>query len=375
MLFSSYRLGDLVLPNRIVMPPMTRSRAAKGNVATPLMAQYYAQRACAGLIVTEGTQISQQGQGYAWTPGIHSEEQVAGWRLVTDAVHAAGGRIFAQLWHVGRLSHVSFQPGGRAPVSSSALVAEGVKVFIDPEGKGPQGGMGEMVQHSTPRALTVEEIREVVKDFATAAANALRAGFDGVELHGANGYLINQFIDSGTNVRNDEYGGSLGNRLRFLREVTEAVMGVVGAQRVGVRLAPLTTLQGAVDATPQATYLAAAKLLDDLGVAYLHIAEADWDDAPEMPRAFKEALRLIYGGTFIYSGKYTKTRAESALQEGWADLIGFGRPFIANPDLPRRLREDLPLAAPDPSRYFGGDAAGYTDYAQWEPSACESFGE
>ncbi len=326
MLFSPYALGHLTLPNRIVMPPMTRSRAASGEVATALMAEYYSQRAGAGLIVSEGTQISRQGQGYAWTPGIHSAEQVAGWRQVTDAVHAAGGRIFAQLWHVGRVSHTSLQPGNAAPVSSSALVAEGVKVFVDPQGRGAQAGGGEMVQHSAPRALAVEEIREIVADYAQAARNALDAGFDGVELHGANGYL----------------------RCRPRRSRPVA--------------APLTTLQGAVDDTPQATYLAAARLLDEIGVAYIHIAEADWEDAPAMSAAFKEALRIVYRGSLIYSGMYTKARAEEALARGWADLIGFGRPFIANPDLPYRLEHDLALADGDRSTYFGGGAAGYTDY-------------
>lgn len=368
MLFTPHRLGTLELPHRIVMPPMTRSRAGAGNVPTALMAAYYAQRASAGLIVSEGTQISPQGQGYAWTPGIHSAEQVAGWRRVTDAVHAAGGRIFAQLWHVGRVSHVSLQPGGAAPVSSSPLSAEGVKVFIDPEGKGPQAGVGGMVQHSAPRALSEAGIAQVVQDFAAAARNALEAGFDGVELHAANGYLLNQFIDSRANTRTDGYGGSLPGRLRFLREVTAAVVAVVGRERIGVRLAPLTTLQGAVDDTPESTYLAAARVLDEIGVAYLHIAEADWEDAPEMSAAFKEALRLIYGGTLIYAGQYTAERAEAALRKGWADLIGFGRPFIANPDLPERLRRGAPLTAPDASRFFGGGAAGYTDYPPATPT-------
>lgn len=362
MLFTRYQLGPLRTTNRIVMPPMTRSRAASGNVATELMAEYYRQRASAGLIISEGTQISQQGQGYAWTPGIHTTEQVTGWRKVTDAVHSAGGLIFAQLWHVGRVSHTSLQPDHGAPVSSSPLVAKGVKVFIDPYNLGPQAGIGEMIQHSTPRALEISEIRDIVRTYAQAARNALEAGFDGVELHGANGYLINQFIDSQANSRNDQYGGTLPNRLRLLREVCEAVVEVVGKDRVGVRLAPLTTLQGAVDDTPEATYLAAAKLLDEIGVAYIHIAEADWDDAPPMPAAFKEALRLIYSGTLIYSGKYTQERAEDALAKGWADLIGFGRAFIANPDLPLRLERGLPLAVGDRATYFGGDAAGYTDY-------------
>lgn len=369
MLFTPYSLGPLPLANRIVMPPMTRSRAGQGNVATAEMARYYAQRASAGLIVSEGTQISPQGQGYAWTPGIHSAEQVAAWRVVTDAVHAAGGRIYAQLWHVGRVSHVALQPGNAAPVSSSALQADGVKVFVDPAGVGPEAGVGEMVQHSMPRALAEDEIPGIVADYAQATRNALAAGFDGVELHGANGYLINQFIDSQANIRTDGYGGSLSNRLRFLREVVVAVVGVAGGERVGVRLAPLTTLQGAVDDTPQATYLAAAHLLDQLGVGYLHIAEADWEDAPVMPLAFKEALRMIYSGTLIYAGKYTMERAQAALANGWADLIGFGRPFIANPDLPTRLREGAALNDPDRATYFGGGAEGFTDYPVWEAAA------
>ncbi|MBF2966187.1 alkene reductase, partial [Pseudomonas aeruginosa] len=230
-------------------------------------------------------------------------------------------------------------------------------------------GGGEMVQHSAPRALAVEEIREIVADYAQAARNALDAGFDGVELHGANGYLINQFIDSQANARNDQYGGSLENRLRFLREVAEAVTAVVGRERIGVRLAPLTTLQGAVDDTPQATYLAAARLLDEIGVAYIHIAEADWEDAPAMPAAFKEALRIVYRGSLIYSGMYTKARAEEALARGWADLVGFGRPFIANPDLVERIRLGAPLAEANQARFYGGDAAGYTDYPTLGQSA------
>lgn len=361
-LFTTHKLGGLTLKNRIVMPPMTRARAAHGEVATGLMARYYSQRAGAGLIISEGTQISKQGQGYAWTPGLHTPAQVAGWSGVTRAVHAAGGLIFAQLWHVGRVSHTSLQPGHAAPVSSSALVAPGVKVFIDPQGRGAAAGMGDMVQHSAPRALTVPEIGEIVRQFAAAARNALAAGFDGVEIHGANGYLINQFIDSQANARTDQYGGSLPNRLRFLTEVVQAVAAAAGAGRVGVRLAPLTTLQGTVDDTPQATYLAAAKVLSDAGVAYIHIAEADWDDAPPIPAAFKEALRMIFAGSLIYSGHYDKERADQALRMGWADLIGFGRPFIANPDLPYRLRHGLACNAGDPATYFGGGPAGYTDY-------------
>ena len=361
-LLDPFRLGAMKLPNRIVMPPMTRARAAGGGVPTPLMAEYYRQRASAGLIVTEGMQISPEGQGYAWTPGIHTPEQVRGWKEVTAAVHDAGGRIFAQLWHVGRLSHVSLQPGGAAPLAPSALVAEGVQVFIDPDRLGAAAAQGRKVQHSAPRALETEEVQDLVRQFARAADKAIAAGFDGVELHGANGYLINQFIDSGANLRTDRYGGSLAKRLRFLDEVARAVAATVGPERVGLRLSPLTTAQGAVDDTPQATYLAAARLMEDIGIAYLHIAEADWDDAPPMPAAFKEALRIVYSGAMIYSGHYDRERAEQAIARGWADLVGFGRPFIANPDLPRRLQSGALLNAGDPARYFGGGARGYVDY-------------
>lgn len=362
LLFDPFSLGGLSLPNRIVMPPMTRARAGAGNVPTALMARYYRQRASAGLIITEGTQVSPQGQGYAWTPGIHSREQVQGWKAVTAAVHEAGGRIFAQLWHVGRLSHVALQPDGAAPVAPSALVADGVQVFIDPRGLGAAAASGIRVQHSPPRALDTVEVARIVRQFADATGHALEAGFDGVELHAANGYLINQFLDSGSNLRADRYGGSLANRLRFLDEVTQAVVAVAGASRVGVRLSPLTTAQGTVDATPQASYVAAARLLDRLGVGYIHIAEADWDDAPAMAPGFKEALRLVYSGAMIYSGRYDRARADEAIARGWADLVGFGRPFIANPDLPRRLRTGAPLNAADPDHYFGGGARGYVDY-------------
>jgi N-ethylmaleimide reductase len=367
MLFEPYTLGNLHLKNRIVMPPLTRARSDAGNVASDLMAEYYCQRASAGLIISEGTQISQQGQGYAWTPGIYTPEQIAGWKKVTDAVHAANGHLFAQLWHVGRISHTSFQPGGGAPVAPSAILADGVKVFIV-TGHAERGRNAEtaMVQHSMPRELTVPEVRQIVQDFARAAKNAMAAGFDGVEIHGANGYLIEQFIDSGSNHRTDEYGGSVENRLRFLKEVVTAVIGVVGKDRVGVRQAPLTTNGGAMDATPEVTYLEAAKLLNELGVVYIHIAEADWDDAPFMPPSFKEAYRKAYHGTMIYAGKYTMEKAEASLREGWADLIAFGRSFIANPDLPYRLNHHYALNSPDRTKFFGGGFQGYTDYPYYD---------
>lgn len=357
-LFRSHSLGGLTLPNRIVMPPMTRSRASQpGDIPNALMAEYYAQRASAGLIVSEGTWISPLGKGYAWTPGIHTPGQIDGWRAITDAVHGAGGRIFAQLWHVGRLSHVRLLDG-QSPVSSSALQAEGVQVYVD-EADGQPG----FVQASPPRALSTAEVRAIVEEYRQAARNAMAAGFDGVELHAANGYLVNQFIDSNANHRSDAYGGSLDNRLRFLDEVSRALVEAAGdPARVGIRLAPLTTLNGCVDADPETTYIAAAKKLAEIGVGYIHIAEADWDDAPHMPDAFKQQLRAVFPGTLIYAGKYTAERARAALEAGWADLIAFGRPFVANPDLPERLRIGAPLAPHDRATLFGGDARGFTDY-------------
>lgn len=362
MLFEPYYLKNIHLKNRIVMPPMTRSRAAKGDIPTELMAEYYTQRVSAGLIITEGTPISVQGRGYAWTPGIYTQEQITGWKKVTDAVHASGGKIFVQLWHVGRVSHTSLQENNQSPVAPSPILANGVNVFLAKDGSDAAIGHGEMVQHSMPRELTVSEIRQIINDFVQGAKNAMIAGFDGVELHGANGYLIEQFIDSQTNKRTDEYGGSLENRLRFLKEVTTSVASAIGAEKVGVRQAPLTTLMGATDDNPKETYIAAAKILNEIGIAYIHIAEADWDDAPVMSIDFKEAYRNAYKGTLIYSGKYTAEKAETALQDGWADLIGFGRPFIANPDLPYRLQNGLPLNEPIREKFFGGGAEGYTDY-------------
>ena len=361
-LFTPLRLGHYQLSNRIVMPPMTRSRASQpGDVANALMADYYAQRASAGLIIAEGTQISALGKGYAWTPGIYSPEQIAGWRLVTDAVHAKGGLIFAQLWHVGRVTHPD-NIGGQQPLSASALRAEGVRVFVD-NGSDMPG----FVETVTPRALSLDEIAGIVDEYRQAARNAIDAGFDGIELHGANGYLINQFLDSGSNARQDEYGGSLENRLRFLDEVTRAVCAEIGAARVGVRLAPLTTLNGTVDADPETTYTAAARLLGQLDIAYLHIAEADWDDAPQMRVEFKQAIRAAFSNVLIYAGKYDAARARSAIREGWADLIGFGRPFIANPDLPELIRNGAPWAQHDPATLFGGGAHGLTDYPRLSP--------
>ncbi|WP_444937726.1 alkene reductase [Microbulbifer sp. JMSA002] len=369
-LFSEINLGPYTLKNRIVLPPLTRSRSSQpGNIANDLMANYYAQRAGAGFMVTEGTQIEPRGQGYAWTPGIYSQDQIEGWKKVTKSVHDQGGIIFAQLWHVGRVSHTSLQPGGTAPVAPSAIRADAVKVFIQ---TGP--GQGALADPSEPRALTTEEVKELVQIYAQAARNALEAGFDGVELHCANGYLVNQFISEHTNQRDDEYGGSLENRLRFLKEIVAAVSAEVGNDRLGVRFAPLfestdedRVYLGLVESDPHTTYIEAIKLLNEAGIAYLSLAEADWDNAPDLPENFYQEVREIFGGRIMYAGKYSPEKALRVLQAGNGDIFGFGRPFIANPDLPTRIRNDWPLNKVDPETMYGGTDEGYTDYPSYQP--------
>ena len=358
-------LGRFTLKNRIVLPPLTRQRSGQpGDVPTDLMATYYRQRAAAGLLVSEGAQIEPRGKGYAWTPGIYSEAQIEGWHKVTDAVHADGGIIFAQLWHVGRVSHTALQPESGAPVAPSAIQAVKVKAFIE---TGP--GAGSLVVPSVPRELSVAEIQELVALYAQAARNALSAGFDGVEIHAANGYLVNQFISTQANRRTDDYGGSLPNRLRFLREIVHAVSAVVGADRLGVRFTPLFTSTdedrvyiGFVEDDPHGTYIEAVKLLDEAGIGYLSIAEADWDNAPDLPDAFRCDVRRAFGGRIIYAGRYTAERGARLLDTGLADLVAFGRPFIANPDLPRRIANGWPLNALDPATLYGGAEQGFTDY-------------
>ncbi len=368
-LFEPLQLGRHTLNNRVVLPPLTRSRSTQpGNIANALMATYYQQRAGAGLMVTEGTQIEPRGQGYAWTPGIYSPEQIEGWRKVTDAVHAQGNIIFAQLWHVGRVSHTSLQPDGAAPVAPSAIAANNVKVFIE---TGP--GSGTLAEPSMPRALTTAEVKELVQLYAQAARNALSAGFDGVELHCANGYLVNQFISEHSNQRDDEYGGSLHNRLRFLREIVAAVAEVVGADRLGVRFAPLfasteedRVYMGLVETDSHNTYIEAIKVLEEAGIAYLSIAEADWDNAPELSDDFRREVRQTFSGRIIYAGRYTVERGVKTLAAGLGDLIAFGRPFIANPDLPQRIANGWPLNPVDPATMYGGTAEGYTDYPVYQ---------
>jgi N-ethylmaleimide reductase len=355
-LFQPLTLAGRELPNRIVMAPMTRARSSQpGDSANALMAEYYAQRASAGLIITEATQISPQGKGYSFTPGIYSAEQVAGWRLVTDAVHAAGGRIFLQLWHVGRMSHASFHADG-LPVAPSALAPDAQVWVVGDD------GIGRMLDCPTPRELSAADIDAIIEDFRQAARNADLAGFDGVEIHGANGYLIDQFLRSTSNERTDAYGGNRAGRLHFLQQVASAVAAEIGATRVGVRLAPFITARNMACPDIIPTILEAAAFLDQLGIGYLHLSEADWDDAPQIPAEFRVALRAAFHGAIMVAGRYDAERGAALIEQGLVDLIAFGRPFIANPDLPARLAQQLPLGEFDGSRLFGGDAQGYSDY-------------
>lgn len=361
MLFSPVKLGPYELPNRLVMAPMTRNRAGRANVPQPMNAQYYAQRASAGLIITEATQVSPQGVGYPNTPGIHSIEQVQGWKLVTESVHQLGGRIFLQLWHVGRISHPSLQPGGALPVAPSAIRPEGQAMTY--EGKKP---------FITPRALLLTEIPGVIAQYRHGARLALEAGFDGVEIHAANGYLIDQFLRDGTNHRTDAYGGSIENRARFLLEVAQAVTGVCGKDRVGMRLSPTNPFNSMYDSNPQAIFGYAAERLGKLGLAYLHVVETGKSGETTGQVVDYRRLRDVFGGTYIVNGGYDYQRAGASLARGDADLISFAQLFLANPDLPKRFATHAPLNTPDQSTFYGGDDKGYIDYPRLEsPMPCD----
>ena len=349
-LFTPFQLGPYELRNRIVMAPMTRSRAGADNTPTPLMAEYYGQRAGAGLIVTEGSQVSPAGVGYPDTPGIYTDAQVEGWRAVTEVVHARGGRIFLQLWHVGRVSHPSFQPGGALPLAPSAIGIEGQSLYT----------AAGLVPFVTPRALETDEIAGVVEQFAEGARRAYRAGFDGVELHGANGYLIDQFLRDGSNHRTDRYGGTAENRARFLMEVTAAVVDVWGGRRVGVRLSPVGPYNGMHDSDPVATFSVAAHGLNRFGLAYLHVVEPV---GMEMPGGrVTPVLKAVFRGPLIANGGYGAETGNRAVAGRQAEMVSFGTAYLANPDLPERLRAGAPLNEPDRATFYGGDAHGYTDY-------------
>ena len=360
-LFQPITVGDLELPHRIFMAPLTRSRSRfPDHVQTPLHAKYYAQRASAGLIISEATQISAQGQGYAWTPGIFTDAQVESWKPVTAAVHEAGGHIFCQLWHVGAISHNVFQPEGRAPVSSSVWTPEGRAFVGDYLPEGPA------VPFPEARELSQEEIKSIIEDYRRAARCVQAAGFDGVELHGANGYLIDQFLRDSVNRRTDEYGGSIENRVRLLREAVDALLSVWPASRVGVRLTPMGGPGRSSDSQPLVTYTAAAEALAGRGLAYLHVVRPNAhggnpDDQPEGNRIVA-SMRAAFDGVLIANGDFTPESAAEWVASGQADAIAFGRPFLANPDLPARIAQGGPYNEPNRATFYGGTEQGYTDY-------------
>ena len=360
-LFDPIRFGDITAANRIVMAPLTRDRAGPGRTPTPMMVTYYEQRASAGLIVTEGTQISAEGQGYLDTPGIYSAEQIAGWRRVTDAVHAKGGKIVVQLWHVGRISHLSLLPEGMVPVSSTARAAKG-KTFT------AQG----FENVSEPRALRTDEMPRLIADYRQAARNAVNAGFDGVEVHGANGYLLEQFMRDSINDRTDAYGGSRENRARLVVDVMTAIADEIGAGRTGIRLSPVTPANdAALDSDPQAVFNLVVEKLAPLKLAFIHVVEGATGGPRDIAPFDYAALRSRFKqgneqGAWMVNNGYTRAMAVEAVASGAADLVAFGKGFISNPDLVRRLREDAPIAPVVRETLYGGGAEGYIDYPPLE---------
>jgi len=348
-LFSSLTIGDLSLANRMVMAPMTRNRAAAGNVPQAMNVEYYRQRAAAGLIITEASQVSPEGVGYPATPGIHSNEQVAGWRKVTDAVHQEGGHIFIQLWYCGRISHPNMLPNQQAPVAPSAIRPDGEAITYE--------GMQAFVE---PRALETDEIPGIVAQYKHAASQAKAAGFDGIEVHAANGYLVDQFLRDGSNQRSDQYGGSIENRMRFLNEILDAVCEVWPANRVGVRLTPENSFNSMSDSNPQQHFDYIVKQLNARGLAYIHMLEGDM--MTKQCQVNYRALRDSYQGVYMANNGYDKTRAQNALANGDCDLVAFGVLYLANPDLVNRFKIDAPFNTPDQDTFYGGDEKGYTDY-------------
>lgn len=359
-LFQQYKLSGNQLKNRFLMAPMTRSRASQpGDIPNALMAEYYAQRSTAGIIITEATQISLQGMGYANTPGIYSKQQIEGWKLITDAVHKNGSIIFLQLWHVGRVS--SSKVNGLQPIAPSALTAQNTNVYIF---DGAPNGDVTFVPVEEPREMNKTDINTVINEFAQSAESAIEAGFDGVEIHGANGYLIDQFLRSNSNKRIDEYGGTMENRIRLLIEISKAVANAIGKEKTGVRLSPFISFKDMNDPEILQTIILAAVELNQLDVAYIHLCEADWDEAPQIPIDFRIKLRDTFKNTIIATGNKTPEEAEKLLQENLVDLIGFGRNFLTNPDYPSRVKQNLSLntISDNHTLFGGGEARGYTDY-------------
>ncbi|ETA54018.1 alkene reductase [Ponticoccus alexandrii] len=360
-LFDPLKVGAIDLKNRVVMAPLTRNRAFDGDAPSDMHVDYYRQRAGAGLIITEASQITPEGKGYAWTPGIYSAAQIAGWKKVTDAVHEAGGKIVIQLWHVGRISHTSLQEGGKAPVAPSAIRAEGVKTFDG----------AQMVEVSEPRALEADELPRIVEAYAQATRNAREAGFDGVEVHGANGYLLDQFLKDGTNTREDPYGGSYENRAKLLGQVLDAVTDAWDAAHVGLRISPYSGANGATDSDPKALGDFLVDFVSGRGLAYLHLIEGQTGGSRDLPEGVDlKALKARFDGAWMVNNGYDRQMALDAVSGGDADLVAFGRPYIANPDLAERLKVDAALNEGDPSTYYGGGREGYTDYPtmQEEPA-------
>lgn len=361
LLFQPFTLGNLQLPNRILMAPLTRSRSKQpGDIPWELNAVYYSQRASAGLIFSEATQVSPQGKGYAFTPGIHSDAQVEGWQKVTSAVHASGGRIYLQLWHVGRISRPELQPDGQKPVAPSAIKPEGAQTFID-----AQSGLVEVLE---PRALLRVEIPDIVEQFRQGAVNAKRAGFDGVEIHAANGYLLDQFLRSESNHRNDEYGGSVENRLRLPLMVVDAVIDVWGPERTGIRVSPTGTFNDMHDEDPVMTYGTLAKHLNRKNIAFVEVVEDSFqgNESNGRPEEIITSIRNNFKGTYIANGNYTVDEARIRIESGQTDLVTFGRLFISNPDLPKRFQVSAELNVYDEHTFYGGDEHGYTDYPSLE---------
>ena len=352
-LFSEEKLGELNLPHRIIMAPMTRSRSSQpGDIPNEMNVEYYKQRSTAALIITEATQISPQGKGYAFTPGIHSDEQIQGWKQITNKVHDENGRIFMQLWHVGRVSHSSLQPENDLPVAPSAIAVSEGEAFTY-EG---------MKDFETPRALEVDEMPDIVEQYRHAAINAKQAGFDGVEIHAANGYLLEQFLKDGTNKRDDMYGGSIENRVRLVLEVTKVIVDVWGGSRVGIRISPTGTFNSMSETNPQELFNYLVEKLNQFNLAYLHVVER-FEPIDEADETFDfKALRESFNGAYIANGCYTGEKAELSINNGQSDFVAFGTPFIANPDFPERLRQGAELNQADPDTYYGGDAKGYIDY-------------
>ncbi|CNH86235.1 alkene reductase [Yersinia intermedia] len=357
-LFSPLKVGALTLPNRVFMAPLTRLRSIEpGDIPTPLMAEYYRQRASAGLIVTEATQISFQAKGYAGAPGLHTQEQLNAWKKITQAVHDEGGHIAVQLWHVGRISHNTLQPGQQAPVAPSAIAADTRTTVRD------ETGAWVRVPCSTPRALETEEIPGIINDFRQATVNAREAGFDYIELHAAHGYLLHQFMSPASNQRTDQYGGSIENRTRLTLEVVDATVAEWGAEHIGIRISPLGPFNGLDNGEDQEE--AALYLIDELNkrhIAYLHISEPDWAGGKPYSDAFRDAVRARFQGVIVGAGAYTAEKAEDLIEKGFIDAVAFGRSYISNPDLVARLQQQAPLNEPDGDTFYGGGAKGYTDY-------------